>query len=136
MPTGAVGLSREMRFRNHLLELAGIAQEVDAITLSSNAGTANGNRYALQVTTEALTTAAGANQALTVNHAAAEAGDYVQVTWNGGTSAAGTPVIKAVATAGVITITLYNKHASAAFDGTFILAVELRKKLTTITRNQ
>jgi len=127
---------RDMTYRNRILEMVGIAQEIDAITLSSNAGTANPDRLAMQVTTEALTTAAAASQALTINHGRAEAGDYVQVTWNGGTSAAGTPVIKAVATAGVITVTLYNKHASAAFDGTFILAIELRKKLTTITRNQ
>ena len=134
MSTSQLVGMRDQRFRNNVLEMAGIANEMDAITLVSNAGTMT--RQVGQITTEALVTAAAASQALAITHALAEAGDYVQLTWNGGTNTGGTPIFRAVCTAGTITITIFNKDAAAAFNGTFILAVELRKKLTTITRNQ
>jgi hypothetical protein len=90
------------------------------VTLSSNAGTLS--KMAGVITTEALTTAAGAGQALTITNTLAATTSIVLVTRTGGTSTGGTPIIKAVPTASTITITLDNKHASAAFDGTFILS--------------
>jgi hypothetical protein len=95
---------------------AGATLDADSgtVTLSSNAGTLS--KMAGVITTEALTTAAGAGQALTITNTLAATTSIVLVTRTGGTSTGGTP------TASTITITLDNKHASAAFDGTFILS--------------
>jgi hypothetical protein len=41
----------------------------------------------------------------------------------GGTCTNGTPDIRCVPGSGTATITIYNRHASAAFNGTFILSV-------------
>jgi hypothetical protein len=97
------------------------------VTLASNAGTLN--RLAGRITTEALTTAAAGSQALVLTNSLVAAGDMVHVQWSGGTSTGGTPIIKAVCTASTLTITLYNKHASAAFDGTFILDYRIDKAI-------
>lgn len=89
------------------------------VTLSSNAGTLS--KMAGVITTESLTTAAGAGQDLTITNTVVAATDIILVTRNGGTSTGGTPVFNAVPGAGSFVITVDNKHASAAFNGTFIL---------------
>jgi hypothetical protein len=101
---------------------AGSTLDADSgtVTLSTNAGTLS--KMAGVITTEALTTAAGSAQALTITNTLCAATSIVLVTRSGGTSAAGTPIIKAVPGAGSFVITLDNKHASAAFDGTFVLS--------------
>lgn len=99
------------------------------LTTDKGAATANsGDSYAVTannmsgiITTDSLTTAAGSSQAITVTDSKVTASSLVEVTWAGGTNTAGTPVIKAVPSAGALTITIYNKHASAAFSGTFVL---------------
>lgn len=90
------------------------------VTLSTNAGTLS--KMAGVITTEALTTAAGSAQALTITNTLCASTSIILVTRSGGTSTGGTPIIKAVPGAGSFVITLDNKHASAAFDGTFILS--------------
>jgi hypothetical protein len=90
------------------------------VTLSSNAGTVS--KMAGIITTESLTTAAGSGQDLTITNTLCASTSIILVTRTGGTSATGTPVIKAVPGAGSFVITLDNKHASAAFNGTFILS--------------
>jgi hypothetical protein len=95
------------------------------VTLSSHAGTVS--KMAGVITTESLTTAAGASQALTITNTLCATTSIVLVTRAGGTSAGGTPIIKAVPGNGSFVITLDNKHASAAFDGTFILGFLLIK---------
>lgn len=95
------------------------------VTLSTNAGTLS--QLSGRITTEALTTAAAASQALTITNTLCAAADLIQVTWTGGTSTGGTPIIKVVPGAGSFVITIYNKHASAAFDGTFILSFVIGK---------
>jgi hypothetical protein len=90
------------------------------VTLSTNAGTVS--KMAGVITTESLTTAAGSGQALTITNTLCATTSILLVTRTGGTSAAGTPVIKAVPGNGSFVITLDNKHAAAAFDGTFILS--------------
>jgi len=99
----------------------GAALEVEsgAVTLSSNAGTLS--KLAGKITTESLSTAAGAAATLTITNTKVAAGDIILLTRNGGTSANGTPVMRAVPGAGSFVITLDNKHASAAFNGTFII---------------
>lgn len=96
-----------------------ISADVGAVTLSSNAGTLNA--IAGKVTTEALTTAAAGTQALVLTNDLVDAADIVIATINGGTSTTGSAELKAVATADTITFTLTNRHASAAFNGTFII---------------
>jgi hypothetical protein len=90
------------------------------VTLSTNAGTVS--KMAGVITTEALTTAAGASQALTITNTLCATTSILLVTRAGGTSTGGTPIMKAVPGSGSFVITLDNKHAAAAFDGTFILS--------------
>lgn len=106
---------------------AGSTLNVDSgtVTLVSNAGTLS--KMAGTITTEALTTAAAASQALTITNTLCAAADHVFLVRAGGTSAGGTPVMKVVPGVGSFVITLDNKHASAAFDGTFILKFLLLK---------
>lgn len=96
-----------------------ISADVGVVTLASNAGTLNA--IAGKVTTEALTTAAAGAQALVLTNDLVDAADIVIATINGGTSTTGSAELKAVATADTITFTLTNRHASAAFNGTFII---------------
>lgn len=115
-----------------------VAATLKQITAANGSATLNsGNSYAGEidklagkVTTDSLSTAAGSSQALAITNSLVGANDLILVTRIGGTSAAGTPIIKAVATSGTITITIDNKHASAAFDGTFVLAFLVIKVLT------
>lgn len=108
------------KFANELrIALGGkLSAETAAVTLSSNAGEINAT--AGRITTEALTTAAGAAVTLTITNNLVEAGDIIFVTRQGGTSDEGTEIVLAVAGAGSFTILIENRHASAAFDGTFI----------------
>src|SRR4051812_2551370 len=85
------------------------------VTLSSNAGTVS--KMAGIITTESLTTAAGSGQDLTITNTLCATTSIILVTRSGGTSATGTPIIKAVPGSGSFVITLDNKHASAAFNG-------------------
>lgn len=80
------------------------------------------NKMAGKVTSQSLNTAAGGAATITVANSQVAAADLVLVSQNGGTSSAGTPVVKAVPGAGSFVITIDNKHASAAFNGTFVLS--------------
>lgn len=96
------------------------------VTLSSNAGTVNAACGV--ITTESLSTAAGSAQALTITNSYCAATDMILVSINGGTWTTGTVDMKAVPGAGSFVITLTNRHASAAFNGTFIIAFLIVKK--------
>lgn len=102
----------------HFDQDAGIEVEAGAVTLSSNAGTLNAR--AGKITSEALTTAAGAAVTFTITNSEVAATDIILCTRQGGTSDEGTPEYTVTAGAGSFTILLENRHASAAFDGTFI----------------
>lgn len=97
---------------------AALEVETGAVTLSSNAGTLS--QLAGKITTEALTTAAGAAVSLTITNTLVAATDIILLTRNGGTSDEGTPEWTVTPGAGSFVILLENRHASAAFDGTFI----------------
>lgn len=94
--------------------------ETGAVTLSSNAGTIN--QLAGKITTEALTTAAGAAATLTITNSLVAATDHIFLQRVGGTSDEGTEIYHPTPGSGSFTITLENRHASAAFDGTFIFS--------------
>ena len=98
-----------------------IAVDSGALTLNSgNSYTGTLNRNAAVITTDGLTTAASGSQVLTINNNRVVSGDIVLLTRAGGTNSTGTPLPAVAATNGVITITLTNQHASAAFNGTFV----------------
>lgn len=94
-------------------------------TCSSNAATLS--KRSGVITSESLTTAAGSGQDLTITCTECAATDILLVTRVGGTSTAGTPLIKAVPGDGSFVITVDNKHASAALNGTFKIAFFLIK---------
>lgn len=110
----SVATGKKLRFA----AASGIEVETGAVTLSSNAGTLS--KRAGKITTEALTTAAGAAVTLTITNTLVAATDIIIVTRNGGTSDEGTPEYTVNPGSGSFTIVLENRHASAAFDGTFI----------------
>jgi hypothetical protein len=81
-----------------------------AITMQSLAG---------QVTTEALTTAAGAEYTLTITDSLITASSVIMASVGLGTATAGTPGIGGVTpAAGSCVITVTNLHSANAFDGT------------------
>lgn len=94
-------------------------------TLSSHAATIT--KWAAVITTEALTTAAGASQAFALTLTGVAAGDLVFVQHRAGTSTGGTPVFRATTSTNTVTVTVDNKHASAALDGTLIFSVLVMK---------
>lgn len=86
---------------------------------TATAGAATLNQAQGIVTTESLTTAAGATYTLTLTNSTIGASDIVFVSvWNG-TSTTGTPAETTVKpAAGSVVIVIQNIHATAAFNGT------------------
>lgn len=87
-------------------------------TLSSNAATIT--KYACVITTEALTTAAGASQAFVITLTGVAAGDLAFVQDIGGTNTRYTYQYKAVTTSNTITVTVYNSGPTNALNGTLV----------------
>ena len=86
-------------------------------TASSGAATLNGQMGT--VTTESLTTAAGAEYTLTLTNSSIKATSIVLASAGLGTATAGVPGIGGVTvSAGQAVITVTNLAAAAAFDGT------------------
>jgi glucosamine 6-phosphate synthetase-like amidotransferase/phosphosugar isomerase protein len=106
---------------------AGKTVNLDSTTATGSSHAATVTKYAIKYTTEALTTAAGASQAEVLTLSGVVAGDFVFISRCGGTSSGGTPLFKAVTTTDTVTITIDNKHASAALDGTLIFNVWVLK---------
>lgn len=87
-------------------------------TLSSNAATVT--KYAVQVTSEALTTAAGASQAFVITLTGVAATDLAFVTPAGGTNTREHIQYKAICTSNTVTVTLSNIGPTNAVNGTVI----------------
>ena len=103
------------------INVLGVAQiDADSGTGTTSSSAVTVSKMAGVITTEALTTAAGANEAITLTNTLIAAGDMVFVQYAGGTNTNEEFVIKATAGSGSATITLYNTHVSAALDGTVI----------------
>lgn len=94
-------------------------------TLSSNAATVTS--YFTQITSEALTTAAGASQAFTITLTGAAAGDIAYVTKAGGTNTRKNYQLEAVMTTNTCTVTLYNTEPTNAINGTVIFNLMILK---------
>lgn len=89
-------------------------------TAASNAATARGRR--VQITTEALTTAAAAAYTLTLTNAEVKADSMVLCTVKNGTNTQGVPVItKITPAAGTVAVIVQNNHASEALNGTLVI---------------
>ena len=102
-----------------------LAVEAATATLSSNAATVT--KYAVQVTTEALTTAAGASQACTLTLAGVAATDLAFVQLVGGTNTRLHLQTFAVCTANTVTVTIANIGPTNAVNGTIIFNVVVLK---------
>ena len=91
-------------------------------TAIAGAVTAQGTK--LQITSEALVTAAAATYTLTITDAAISASSSVFVTVNYGTASAGEPGVHRVQPlAGSVVISIRNDAAAAAFNGTLVIGV-------------
>lgn len=97
---------------------AGKTLDLDSATatLSSNAATVT--KYACVVTSESLTTAAGASQAFVITLTGVAAGDLAFVTKCGGTNTRHNYQLEAVTTTDTVTVTLYNTEPTNAINGT------------------
>lgn len=95
-----------------------VNSDSDVVTLISHAGTLS--KMAGVVTSEALTTAAGASQAFVITNTTVAAGDLVFVQSSGGTNTNLHVAFKAVTTANTITVTATNTAAVGALDGTLV----------------
>lgn len=104
----------------NVVGLARIDLDSATATLSSNAATLT--KWSAVITTESLTTAHTASQALTITKTGVAAGDIAIVNEVGGTNTGGIPWVKAACTTDTVTITITNMaKATDAFNGTFIL---------------
>ena len=95
--------------------------------VEATAGAATGVAQRGYVTTEALTTAAGAAYVLTLTNPHVTLNSWVVATVENGTNTQGIPVVgrtKATA-AGTATIEIRNLHASQAFNGTLLISYGL-----------
>jgi hypothetical protein len=92
-------------------------------TAAASAGAATLNKSAGVITSEALTTAAGATYTLTLTDSNIAAADQVFASVAMGTATAGLPMVATVKpAAGSVVIVIRNSHASAALDGTIKVA--------------
>lgn len=88
-------------------------------TATATAGAATLNKGSGIVTSEALSTAAGATYTLTITNGTIVASDLVFASVQLGTATTGMPTVTtATAGNGTITIVVQNIHASAALNGT------------------
>lgn len=95
---------------------------------AATAGAATLNSGYGVITSESLTTAAGATYTLTLTNAAIAAADIVLVSVGKGTSTAGTATVSWVTpAAGSVVIIVQNIHASNALNGTIKLAFSVVK---------
>jgi hypothetical protein len=89
-------------------------------TEAANAVTASG--VAGNITTSALTTAGGANYAITWTNTFISATSSVQISLAGGTNTTENITLKCVPGSGTATLTIYNNTAATALNGTIIIA--------------
>lgn len=102
-----------------------IKSNVAATTATSNAATVT--NYLLQVTTPALTTAAGASQAEVITLTGLAATDIVFLTRAGGTNTRKNFDLEGVCTSNTLTVTIYNNEPTNAINGTIIFNVWILK---------
>lgn len=96
---------------------------LDTGTATATAGAATLSKSTGKVTSESITTAAGAAYTLTLTNTQIAAADIVMTNVANGTNSQGIPVIGLVTPgAGSCTIVVRNLHASQAFNGTVVIS--------------
>lgn len=102
---------------------AGKQMKPDAGTASATTGAATLSKQAGVITSESLTTAAGADYTLTLTNTLVAATSIVLATVHNGTNSQGVPVLRTVTPgAGSVVIIVRNTHASQALNGTLKIA--------------
>ena len=97
--------------------------DVGTKTATATAGAATLNKRSGKVTSESLTTAAGADYTLTITNSAIAATDLVFPSVAKGTATEGTPqIVSTTPGAGSLVIVVRNVHASQAFNGTILVS--------------
>lgn len=92
-------------------------------TATASSGAATCHHVTCQITSESLSTAAGALYTLTVTDKVVQSDSVVIATVNFGTASTGIPEIAHITpTAGQVVINVKNGHASAAFNGTIVIS--------------
>lgn len=103
----------------NLLSTGSLQLDTGTKTATSAAGAATLNKKSGVVTSEALTTAAGATWTLTLTNSKISATSQVLVSIGNGTNAGGSPALTTVTPgAGSAVIIVQNIHATDAFNGT------------------
>ena len=98
--------------------------EIGLSTGTATSGAATVNGVLCRVTSEALTTAAGAEYTLTLTNNKIDANSIVFVSTHNGTSTQGTLATgEAKPASGSVVITVTNTHASEALNGTIVIDV-------------
>lgn len=106
-----------------LATVGSITLDTGTKTATATAGAATLNKQAGVITSEALTTAAGATYTLTLTNSVIGATDQVFASVAYGTATAGMPAVTRVTPgSGSVVIIVQNIHASAALDGTIKIA--------------
>ena len=125
--TGTQTIAGAKTFSSDITLGAGTTLNLDSstATLSSNAATIT--KYACQVTSEALTTAAGASQAFVLTLTGVAATDLAFVQHAGGTNTRAGILYKAVCTTNTVTVTVTNVTVTDAVNGTLIFNVWVLK---------
>jgi hypothetical protein len=97
-------------------------------TAAATAGAATLNKSSGVITSEALTTAAGADYTLTLTNSTIAAADIVMASVQLGSATTGVPTIASVTPgSGSVVIVVQNIHASAAVNGTLKIAFAVFK---------
>lgn len=109
---GPVGTVTPAQVTTNLLQV-----DTGTKTATAASGAATLNKMSGVITSEALTTAAGADYTLTLTNSDIAAADLVFASVNLGAGTGGTPTVASVKpAAGSVTIVIQNIHASAAFN--------------------
>ena len=108
-------------YNDLVVQVKTISPQSATATLSSNAATVT--KYQVQVTTEALTTAAGSAQACALTLAGVSATDMAYVQLVGGTNTRLHLQSYAVCTTNTVTVTIANIGPTNAVNGTIIFNV-------------
>lgn len=100
-----------------------LALDTGTKTATATTGAATLNKSSGVITSEALTTIAGATYVLTLTNSAIAAADMVFASVSFGTATTGSPAITSVKpAAGSVVITVQNVAAAAVFNGTLKIA--------------
>ncbi|GAB6842371.1 hypothetical protein HNR00_003579 [Methylorubrum rhodinum] len=106
----------------------GLALDGGTKTTTATAGAATLNKLSGKITSEALTTAAGATYTLTLTNSTVAAGDIVFASLANGTNTTGSPgVVRVAPGASSVTITVRNGDAAAALNGTVVVSFMVLK---------